>query len=148
MENKDVAVWSYLIGNIIINFGAVEFALSRWVGFLSTDVMMRDIAIGMQLSRRIALIESLVDRTAWPDTRKSDAKQLCCEIENLSKIRNKIAHNPIASKETPDGLVRGIINVREMKGIGPYKFEPLILEDLMTANVRLVELVEQLHKFL
>jgi hypothetical protein len=91
----------------------------------------------------------LVDRATWPDIRKSEAKQLWCEVRNLSKIRNKIAHNPITSKETSDGLVRGIINVKEMKGIGPYKFEPLILEDLMTANVRLGELVEQLHnKFL
>jgi hypothetical protein len=49
LENKDAVSWSYLIGNIIINFGAVEFASFRWVEFLSTDSMMRDVDIEMKL---------------------------------------------------------------------------------------------------
>jgi len=148
LDNKEGVAWSFLIGNLIINFGAVEFASFRWIEFLSTDDIMRDVAIDMQLSRRFALINRLIDRSKWPDARKSQAKQLWCEIKSLSKTRNKIAHNPIGFNDTPNGRVRGIINVKEMKGIGPYKFEPLVLEDVKVASDRLVELAEQLHNFL
>ena len=56
--------FSYTIGGVFINFGALEMISFRWVEALGKDpVVMRDLAIDMNLGRRIEFIVTLITRS-------------------------------------------------------------------------------------
>src|ERR1700753_1506373 len=114
---EEERLWSNAIGGVFLNFGGIEFASFRWIEALSTDAIMRDLAIDMRLSQRIGLIKRLVDRASWPAEKKKKAIELWDEVAKRSEIRNTIAHNPFSFGRDREGRpAAGIINVKKMKG--------------------------------
>jgi hypothetical protein len=149
-EEEASPTWSGIIGGLLINFAAVEYASFRWVDALSNgNDIMRDLSIDMNFSRRIALIHRLIDKAEWPEPRKVEAKMMWTEAVKLSEIRNTIAHNPLCSlPDETDGLKMGVINTKKMKGVGPYSIEVVSLNEIQSSGHSLAELSAKLHGFL
>jgi hypothetical protein len=149
---EEEAAYSYAIGGVFINFGAVEMMSYRWVEWLSTDpVVMRDMAIDMKLADRIRLIVRLVERTDWPADDKKSAVELWQAVGTASQIRNRIAHNPFIRGRNKEGQpISGIGNAKAMKGKGPYEFQLLGPDEIEAAahhagelGTRLLEIIRK-----
>src|SRR5260221_1793336 len=107
---KQKDAFAGMIGGLLLNFGALEFLSYRWVEILSTDPIARDLAIDMLLGKRIELIKRLVERCAWPEDKKAEAVSLWNDVVKLTKLRNKVAHNPLITESGPNGtIVFGVI---------------------------------------
>lgn len=142
---KQSEAFAEMIGGLLVNFGALEFSSYRWVGLLADDTIVRDLAIDMQLSKRIALIKRLVSRSNWPENKKKTAVALWDEVSKLAKIRNTVAHNPIRIEAKADGtVVSGVINVKDMRGVGPYKTVAILPHDVAAAGRCAGKIQEQL----
>ncbi|HTD66350.1 MAG TPA: hypothetical protein VK846_07460 [Candidatus Limnocylindria bacterium] len=132
-----------LIGAFILNFGAAEMATFQWITALTTDLVLRDVAIDMPLSKRIALVCQLVKRANAPEDKKARALEIWGEVAKLSETRNKLAHSPLC--RNPTGLDEwGFIYVKKMKGIGPFQIEPLQFDGIARDGSRLAKLFPEL----
>lgn len=146
LSAEEEHLWSNAIGGVFLNFGSIEFASFRWIEALSTDLLMRDIAIDMKLSQRIGLIKRLVERAAWPTEKKKKAIELWDEVAKRSEIRNTIAHNPFSFGRDRNGHpAAGILNVKKMKGPGPYEVSLLNAHQILETAFRAGELSKELH---
>ena len=138
-----------MVGGLLLNFGALEFISYRWAEILSTDKVVRDLAIDMPLAKRIGLIKRLIERSGWREDQKKEAESLWSEVLELAKARNTLAHNPLLTKPEPDGTVTfGVINAKEMKGTGPYSIAPVLPRDVHSAGCRAGTLIERLESFI
>jgi hypothetical protein len=97
-------------------------------------------AIDMPLGKGIGLVCDLVKRSDLPPDRKARALELWGEVATLSKTRNKVAHSPMC--QNPNGSNEwGIIDVKKMKGIGPYPVEPMHFDDIAREGFRLAKIL-------
>lgn len=118
-------------------------ATFQWITKLSSDLNVRDRAIDMPLSNRIGLVCQLIESSSLPDNGKSKALELWGEVAQLVKIRNKVAHSPLC--RNPNGSDEwGIVDVKKMKGTGPYPVEPLHIIEIAQAGSRLAKVLEEL----
>jgi hypothetical protein len=62
-------------------------------------------------------------------------------VAKLAETRNVIAHNPFATTAQGDS---GFLNVKKLKGDGPYELIPLRLTDLADAGSRLARILPDL----
>jgi hypothetical protein len=134
-----------IVGAYVLNFGAAEMATFQWITKFQTDLMVRDMAIDMPLGKRIALVCDLVKRSDLPADRKTRALELWGEVAALSKIRNRVAHSPMCQNPNKSDEW-GIIDVKKMKGVGPYPIEPLHFDDIARDGSRLAKLLPELLK--
>ena len=138
-----------MVGGLLLNFGSLEFISYRWAEVLSTDKVVRDLAIEMPLARRIGLIKRLIERSALADGEKQNALSLWNEVLELAKTRNTLAHNPLLERTEQDGSTTfGVINFREMKGTGPFALCPVLPTDVHSAGCRAGALVGLLTTFM
>ena len=144
MENHTKSKWPPLIGAYIMNFGAVEVVLLNWIGKHCSDKIVRDLAIDMPLHKRLSLVRELIKRSDLPEDQKHTALLLWCEVEKHSKIRNIIAHNPFITHTQNGREENGFIDVKKMKGIGPYPLLPLSLEDIAKSGSALAKILPKL----
>ncbi len=115
----------------------------QWITALSTGLSVRDRAIDMPLSKRIALVRELITHSSLRDDRKLKAIELWDEAAQLSSIRNKLAHSPLC--QNPNGSDEwGFVDVKRMKGIGPYEIEPLHYIEIAQAGSKLAKINDQL----
>lgn len=143
---EEERTWSNAIGGVFLNFGGIEFASYRWIEALSQDPMLRDVAIDMNLGRRIDLIKKLILRSNWDGEKQKAAIDLWKTVAGHSKIRNTIAHNPMTFGRNRDGdAVGGIINVKEMKGPGPYDVPTLSVMELVETARRVARIADKLQ---
>lgn len=120
-------------------------ATFQWITSLTTDLILRDVAIDMPLSKRIALVCQLVKRSTYMEGKKAKALEIWGEVARLAEMRNKVAHSPLC--KNPNGLDEwGIIDVKKMKGTGPYPIEPLRFDDIARAGSRLALILPELLK--
>jgi hypothetical protein len=120
LTKEQERLWSNAIGGLILNCSQIEFASVRWVEHFARDPLLSELAIDMQLSRRLQIIRKLVERSELPPDAKKRAIELWREVGKLSEIRNTIAHSPFIIGTTADGKpAAGILNVRDVKGSWP-----------------------------
>lgn len=144
MTKEQQEVWGKAIGGLLLNFGFVEFASLQWIDKLSTDKVVREIAIDLPFSRRVAIIRGLVRRSGMPSAGKKAAISLWDEVSDLSKTRNVLAHNPLCFRHVNGKLEAGVINTKRMKGIGPFKLSPVTIADVCRAGSRVAHLIAEL----
>jgi hypothetical protein len=143
---EEERLWSNAIGGVFLNFGGIEYASFRCIEALSTDMIMRDVAIDMKLSQRIDLIKRLVQRSSWAPEKKKKAVEIWNEVAKRSEIRNTIAHNPFSFGQDRAGKpAAGIINVKQMKGPGPYEVPLLDVHQILETAHRAGELYNELQ---
>ena len=134
------------IGVFILNCGVAEMATFLWITGLSTDIMLREVAIDMPFSKRIALVCKLIKRSNQPDAEKSRSLAMWGEVARIADTtRNKIAHSPLC--QNPNGSDEwGFIDVKKMKGAGPYQIEPLQFDDILKEGSKLAKILPELLK--
>ena len=142
--------FSYTIGGVFINFGALEMISFRWVEALGKDpVVMRDLAIDMNLGRRIEFIVTLITRSSWAPAIQARSITLWRRVADESKIRNTIAHNPFVWGKNKEGQpVSGIANAKKMKGDGPHEYELVTADEIACAALRAGDLGRELSEIL
>lgn len=143
MNQPTMQLWSEIVGAFVLNFGAAEMSTHVWIRKLTNDQAKRDEALDMKLSHRISLVKKLIaDSNLSPDI-KTQSLELWEEISRLSNTRNKIAHSPLAKpNNNTDGW--GILDVKKMKGIGPFKIIPLEFLDIARDGKRLSKILSHL----
>lgn len=122
MTPQETEAWSRLIGGLLVNFGAVEFSSFLWIDKYSADRIVRDIAIDLPWRKRLELLCNLLERSDLPEDRKQRALDLWGEVGKIASLRNTVAHNPIVTNPKTGEV--GVIDVKKMRGIGPYWIEP------------------------
>ena len=141
--------WSNAIGGVFLNFGFLEFISIRWVKHFSRDEVLNDLSIDLSFTKRIQLINQLINRSDWSETLKKEAQVLWNEASKLSENRNTIAHNPLVLGASSDGQPsEGIVNVKKMKGVGSFAVDLIDLKSIISVATRAGELTNQLQKFL
>jgi len=150
LPQDDERAYSYAIGGVFINFGALEMISFRWVEVLGKDpVVMRDLAIDMNLGQRINFIVMLITRSSWAPEIQTRSISLWKKVAVESNIRNTIAHNPFVWGKNKEGQpVSGIANAKKMKGGGPYEYKLVTADEIAGAALRAGELCRDLSEIL
>lgn len=125
-EIPNRSLWSQSIGGLIINFGLIEFQSMRWIQAFGGDAAVLK-ARRSKLSERIDAAVALIKESALSPLDQARACELWSEARRLSKMRNRIAHNPICigrSADT-DEVVLSIIDLKNMAPKSANTLEPL-----------------------
>jgi len=122
----------------MLNFGALEFVTNYGIYQLGKDELLHDISILMPFTKRLKLLEQLIERQVSPPQMKQQLKTSCKKMRKLSELRNTVAHNPLVfgwhdPKEsgTPDFIY--IPNVKKLKRSKAYSAHLINLPDLDAA---------------
>ena len=141
----DMALRSQSIGGFIINFGAAEFLTLRCVELHLGAQAGIDIR-HKKLSERITAAKKSIAESKVSAEQKMRASDLWNEITTLSKVRNRIAHNPlIAGKHATTGaLVFSVVDLQKMVPVGSNQLEPLDYSQIAACALRVREITCEL----
>lgn len=137
------------VGKLITNFGGIEFYSHIWVIELSRDEIVTDLAVELPLSKRIDLVNELVDRERMPKRWKAESTKLWTRAKKLSETRNIVAHSPIPYSwrdrpaDGPPDLI-GIPNMKQIRRRHGGRLPITPLPDLHTIIDELVSIGESL----
>ncbi|MCY7350997.1 MAG: hypothetical protein LH606_10050 [Cytophagaceae bacterium] len=88
------------------------------------------------------------ERSDWPDLVKNESHSLWSEASKLSELRNTIAHNPLVFGSTAEGIPAwGIVNIKKMKGPGPFSVELIDLQSIISVAIRAGEITNKYRNF-
>jgi hypothetical protein len=144
-EIPETTLWAQSIGGLILNFGMAEFLTLRCVQLLSGE----DEAIRIRhksLSTRITSAKDAIKGSEMPDEQKYRALSLWTEIASFTKMRNRIAHNPLAAgrrAETGE-LVYSVVDLKRMSPSGRNQLDPLDYQEIARTAVRVRDIVQEL----
>jgi hypothetical protein len=148
METTPPEKLAEAIGAFILDCGAAEVATFQWITVLGTDLMLRDVAIDMPFRKRIRLVCQLIERSNHTEAEKLRAIALWQDVERIADTtRNKIAHSPLCRNPNGSGEW-GFIDVKKMKGSGPYQVEPLCFDAIMREGSKLASILPELFNVL
>ncbi len=133
----DMSTWAECVGGLILNFGIAEFQTVRWIDLLAgadTVVALRTKMLGP----RITAAKDLIDSSAIPDDQKSLAHDLWDELKELTRIRNRIAHNPLVlGRDAESGeFTWSIIDLKLVVPIGENRLERLDCIEIQRVALR------------
>jgi hypothetical protein len=123
VEIPNMLLWSQSIGGLIINFGIIEFQSLRWIeklGGVSAALKARKDKLSFRINAAVALIPS----SSLSDIEQKQARDLWTEVNNLSTIRNRIAHNPICVGRRAD-TAEAVLSIIDLKKMSPTSDNPL-----------------------
>ncbi|NTW88593.1 MAG: hypothetical protein HGB26_05610 [Desulfobulbaceae bacterium] len=133
----DMLLWSQSIGGLIINFGGVEFQTLRWLQVLGGESATTK-ARHQKLSKRIDAVLALLATSNISSEKQFEAVSLWQEVKELSKIRNRIAHNPLCLGRDPDTCETSfsVIDLKKMTPSGENPLEPLFYKQIAEVALR------------
>ena len=141
--------WTGEIGKLIVNFGGLEFLVAGWIVALShKNEIVLDLASELTLSRRIRLILDLLPTSGLDSDSMNAADSLWKEVQRLSELRNKVAHNPIVfgwhgKEQTGEPDFIGIPNLKKRT------LDPLVdIKELKEAVNASTRIAQQLQRYL
>jgi hypothetical protein len=108
-------------------------------------VNARDATMSLTFSKRIKLVKKLISESQWEDSKKKEALKLWGEVAKECKLRNEVAHNPFHVWLIQGKNVGGIINVRHLRGPGPYNPPIIRINEIILAHNRIGNLVLALN---
>lgn len=145
IEIPNMSLWSQSIGGLIINFGQIEFQTLRWLELLGGEQAAvrarRD-----KLSQRIKAVLALVASSSLPAPSQERARQLWTEVGELSRTRNRIAHNPICvghDSRTGESTL-SVIDLQQMVPTGENALERLHHSDIASTALRVRDISREL----
>ncbi|MGW8258226.1 MAG: hypothetical protein ACWGMZ_12125 [Thermoguttaceae bacterium] len=129
-----------LIGKAIHHCGVLEFFVNNEIRHLATDKLHAQKTF-IPFGKRIKLLKDLLkDRSSLkPD----EISSLCNDLKAIPEIRNKIAHNPIAS-DSPSMDPSFVLVVRNT----PDKVENLFADDIKKFVSETFELINRMVELL
>lgn len=135
-----------LIGKAIHHCGALEFFVNNSICDLAKDDLLAEEVLTYPFSKRINFLRKLL--TERSEVEPTDIKGLCKELDNISKMRNRVAHNPIVSDD-PDMKAPYILIVKK----APHEVNKISNEDVKKfvkqtceTMVRMTELIPSCTK--
>ena len=145
VEITNMLLWSQSIGGLIINFGIIEFQSLRWIEKLdgvSAALKARKDKLSLRINAAVALIPS----SSLSDIDQRKARDLWTEVNNLSAMRNRIAHNPICVGRRADTgeAVLSIIDLKKMSPTSDNPLETLDYSQIASSALRVREIGRQL----
>jgi hypothetical protein len=144
-----MTLWSQSIGGLIINFGGIEFQALRWLELLGGEQTAID-ARRQKLSQRIEAVKALIDSSSLSASAQLRARELWAEVSQLSRTRNRIAHNPICvgRDEGTGEITLSVIDLRHMTPTGQNALEPLHHTEIASAALRVREIGNELSSLI
>ena len=144
--------WAERIGQLIINFSGLEFETYLWLVQISEQPERIQEFAKKRFAPRVTLIKSQIEKYGYNTKWKADTLAAWAEAIELSKLRNRIAHNPImfawankAERGEPD-----YIGVTEVQGVETPKDGVLLskasIEGSINQIVSLIKRLEPLRK--
>ena len=122
----------------MLNCGNLEWMSIAWVDALTTEPVLLDRALQMQMGRRLELLENLIEARQIDDEIGSALRDLLSKARNLNELRNRVAHGPLALGWTsnertgaPDYL--GIPDFRSLRSQKPAGSTIVTLDGLSRA---------------
>ena len=145
----DMHLWSQSIGGLIINFGILEFQSFRWIQVLGGESAVAR-AKNWTLSHRIDTALALLESSHIPDKDQNLARELWSEVKVLSKMRNRIAHNPLCqgTDQVSKQLIFSVVELKRMTPNGENILEPLSYQAIAATAIRVRDLNQQLSTIL
>lgn len=133
----DMSMWSQSIGGLIINFGSLEFQTLRWLQVLGGESAAIK-AKGKGLSERIDALLTLLAVSNVSSEQQIGARALWDEVRDLSRIRNRIAHNPLClgRDSITNEATFSVIDLKKMVPSGENSLEPLSHRKIAETAIR------------
>ncbi|MGB7510574.1 MAG: hypothetical protein WBP54_04705 [Pelodictyon phaeoclathratiforme] len=145
----DMHLWSQSIGGLIINFGGIEFQSLRWIQILGgeTDVVN---ARKLPLLKRIDTALAQLENSNLSAIDRDTARKLWSEVKQLSKMRNRIAHNPLCRGTDQDTkqITFSVVDLQRMTSSGENILEPLSYQDIASSALRAGEINRLLNSII
>jgi hypothetical protein len=142
--------WALALGSFMINFGLLEGMTFWWIGDLAKDPELIHLARSSPFSKRVNLIERLLERAALSAESRSAARSSWREAAALSQFRNDLAHNPLVSwwsgeerQGPPDA--HGIISYKKLKWGSDEPAAVISLSEIQSAITRANGIIEALY---
>jgi len=141
----EMSLWSQSIGGLVIDFGIAEFLTLRCVEVhsgASAAVAIRK----KKLFERIAAAKDSIKGSRLTSEQKKRADELWSEISTLSKIRNRIAHNPLLAGFHPatQRVVFSVVDLQKMVPVGENALEPLDHSEIAATALRIRDITREL----
>ena len=139
------------VGKFIINCGSLEWVVVGWIRALTDEPILFDLAIQMPMSRRLELLESLLDAREIAQEDSERVRETLQDARKLLEFRNRVAHGPLAlgwrgsAKSGPPDAI-GIPNFRTLRSRKPAPEDVVTLEGLEQLVTNAAEIVESLHR--
>jgi hypothetical protein len=149
VQIPDMALWSQSIGGLIINFGQIEFQTLRWLQLLGGEPAAISVR-REKLARRIKAVTDLIAASHLSAEKQARADELWTEITELSRTRNRIAHNPICVGRHPQTgePVLSVIDLQQMEPHGDNALEPLDHTQIASTALRAREIARDLGEII
>lgn len=136
--------WAFGIGKLLINFGALEMLSYVWIERLGRNQILYELAIEMDFSHRIQVIQTLIAASSLSKDLKERIRTTWDKVSRVSATRNAFAHNPLVlgwrnrpAEGSPDYV--GIPVLRKSSGKG-RKIVPIV-EDISKLDAIVDEVV-------
>ena len=144
-----MSLWSQSIGGFIINFGIAEFLTLRCVEVHSGPQAAVDMR-KKPLSERIVAAKKSIAASNLSAEQKTRASDLWSEVATLSKVRNRIAHNPLLAGRhaTTGALVFSVVDLQKMVPVGQNPLEPLDYSEIATTALRVRDITRELSSLI
>ncbi len=144
-----MSLWSQSIGGFIINFGVAEFLTLRCIELLSGEqeaIRARE----KPLSKRINSAKKAIEDSDMTPEHKERALHLWTELASLSKLRNRIAHNPLAvgRHATTGDFTVSVVDLKRMTPNGKNQLEPLVYREIEATAIRVRDIAQELSSLI
>ena len=136
--------WAQVVGSLILHFGTLEYLTFIFIELFS-GAAARDAAQKDKFAKRIRTVKELIEKSSWSESQKNTALDLWIKVDGHREFRNEVAHNPFIIKRIADKNVMGILNVRHLRGPGPYTPPLISLNDVILIYNKIGELVLALN---
>lgn len=130
-----------VIGAIIHQCGVLEFFTNSTIRRLSSDTLLSSRVVKSGLSNRIDILRELLQREA--KLNPEDITSLCNELKEISKLRNAVAHNPIAMDESSDPQSAKVLVLRHHLDAVHVDEKELGISDLKEIGKRTSKAIER-----
>jgi hypothetical protein len=149
VELPEMSLWSQSIGGFILNFGMAEFLTLRCVELLCGEKEAISIR-NQKLSMRITSAKKAIEGSVMASEQKERALFLWSEIASLSKLRNRIAHNPLAVgwHAKTGQLVFSVVDLKRMTPNGKNQLDTLAYQEIAGAAIRISDMVQELSQLI
>jgi hypothetical protein len=135
--------WPSAIGNIILNFGAMDWHLTVFLEKHLPEAKFMAVK-NLSFQERAKRVKSVMEKTAEFSRKRSEAKQFFARLEQIRLLRNQIAHGQLAVKMNEKCEIESVAltQSRELGG-EPGQAQPLRFNGLVKAMTELGRLLEE-----
>lgn len=92
---ENLGPWPDIVGRLILNFGTIEMLTNLLILQFSSDALLAEEVLSLNLSRRVPILRSLIKRAELEDTSKQRVLSAIDFVAGAIELRNTVAHNAL-----------------------------------------------------